>query len=177
MEREPISNLEYFHIHPFKLWETDWLLLTSGDFNSGHYNCMVIGWGSLGIMWGRPFIQVVVRPQRYTYQFIEQYNTFTVSAFPKKFRQALNILGTKSGRDGNKILEAGLTPQASIKVASPSFVEAELVLECEKIYWGDFIPEHFIDPGIARHYPSKDYHRSYFGQILNITGVKKYGQS
>jgi flavin reductase (DIM6/NTAB) family NADH-FMN oxidoreductase RutF len=173
MDCKPIS-IERFLTHPIKLWETDWLLLTSGDFTSGHYNCMTIGWGSVGVMWGRPFIQVVVRPHRYTYTFMEQYPSFTVCAFPKQYRQALNLLGTKSGRDGDKIAEAGLTPQASTIIASPCFAEAELVLECEKIYWSDFDPTHFIDPGIDRNYTKKDYHRSYYGHILSVRGVKKY---
>jgi flavin reductase (DIM6/NTAB) family NADH-FMN oxidoreductase RutF len=165
---------EQFIAHPFRLWEPDWLLLTSGDFTTGHYNCMTIGWGSLGVMWGRPFIQVVVRPQRYTYQFMEQYPTFTVSAFPKQYHRALNILGTKSGRDGDKIAEAGLTPRASEIIAAPHFAEAELVLECKKIYSSDFDPKHFTDPEIARNYPKHDYHRIYYGQILSLRGTDKY---
>ena len=175
MDRQPIS-IEQFLTHPFRMWEPDWLLLASGDFTSGKYNCMTIGWGSVGIMWGRPFIQVVVRPQRYTYGYMEQYATFTVCAFPKTYRQALNILGTKSGRDGNKIAEAGLTPQASTIVAAPYFAEAELVLECEKMYWSDFDPNHFLEPGIDRNYPKKDYHRSYFGHIVSVMGTSKYDQ-
>jgi len=176
MDMKPIS-IEHFVTHPFRMWEPDWLLLTSGDFASGKYNCMTIGWGSVGIMWGRPFIQVVVRPQRYTHIFMEQYATFTVCAFPEQYRQALNILGTKSGRDGDKIFEAGLTPKASTIVAAPCFAEAELVLECDKMYWSDFDPSHFIDPGIDRNYPKKDYHRSYYGYILSVTGIKKYDQA
>lgn len=171
-----LTNIPFDHFitNPFKLWETDWLLLASGDFPTGEYNCMTVGWGSIGIMWGRPFIQVVVRPQRYTYQYMEQFPTFTVCAFSKKYHQALNILGTKSGRDGDKISDAGLTPQASAIVASPCFAEAELVLECKKIYWDDFDPNQFIDPGIDRNYPMRDYHRIYYGQILSLRGIKKY---
>jgi flavin reductase (DIM6/NTAB) family NADH-FMN oxidoreductase RutF len=173
MDCESIS-FEHFLAHPFKLWETDWLLLTCGDYVAGHYNSMTVGWGSVGIMWGRPFIQVVVRPQRYTYQFMEQYPTFTVCAFPKQYRKALNILGKKSGRDGNKIAEAGLTPQLSTLVTAPCFAEAELILECKKMFWSDFDPSHFIDPEIDRNYPKKDYHRCYFGEIVSLKGIAKY---
>jgi len=173
MECKPIS-FDNFLTHPIKLWETDWLLLTSGDYVSGQFNCMTIGWGSMGVMGGRPFVLVVVRPQRYTYQYVELYPTFTVCAFPRQYRKALNILGTKSGRDGNKISEAGLTLQGSSSIAAPCYKEAELTLECEKIYWNDFDPSHFIDPGIDRNYPKKDYHRCYFGQVLVIRGTGKY---
>jgi hypothetical protein len=94
------------------------MLLMCGDYGIGHYNAMTVGWGSLGTMWGRPFVQVVVRPSRYTYEFMEQYDTFTLGAFPEEYRDAMLLLGTKSGRDGDKIGESGLTPIASVQVAA-----------------------------------------------------------
>ena len=173
MERTPIPIYDFL-TRPFDLFDKRWLLLTCGDFSAGDYNCMTISWGSLGIMWNRPFAQTVVRPQRYTYQFMEKYPTFTLCAFPKKYRKALDLLGSKSGRDGNKIAEAGLTPAAASLVAAPCFAEAELVIECQKIYWADFDLAHFVDPKIDRNYPTRDYHRSYFGQILAISGTVDY---
>lgn len=174
MVLKPIPEKRFIN-HPFGMWEPGWFLLTCGDFASNHFNCMTISWGSTGIIWGRPFIMVVVRPQRYTYQFMEQYTSFTVCAFSRQYHRALDILGTKSGRDTNKIAESGLTPCASEKVVSPCFVEAELVLECQKIYWGDFDPSHFLDPDIIQNYPINDFHRCYFGQIMALRGVGKYG--
>ena len=126
-------------------------------------------------MWGRPFAQVVVRRSRYTYEFMEQYDTFTLSAFPEDYRDAMLLLGTKSGRDGDKIGEAGLTPIASAHVAAPGFAEAELILECRKLYWADMDPSHFIDPAIEGNYPHEDYHRIYYGQIVAIHGSDAYG--
>lgn len=166
--------IESFLAHPFRLWEPDWLLLTSGDFTSGQFNCMTISWGSIGVIWGRPFIQVVVRPQRYTFKFIEQYTTFTVCAFPRQYRKALNILGTKSGQYTNKIAEAGLTPQAALKVTAPSYKEAELVFECSKIYASEFEPRQFLDPTIDQNYSKKDYHHIYYGTIVHLSGTEKY---
>ena len=93
----------------FHQWDKGWFLLTSGDFAAGDYNTMTVSWGAMGGLWGRPFVQVVVRPQRYTYGFMERYDTFTLSAFPESYRKALDLLGVKSGRDGDKIAEAGLT--------------------------------------------------------------------
>ena len=156
------------------LWGKQWMLLTSGDFSAGKYNTMTVAWGSLGVMWNKPFVQIVVRPTRYTYQFIEQFGTFTLCAFPEKYKDALEILGTKSGRDGDKISEACLTPIASKHVAAPCFEEAELVLECCKLYWDDFNPAHFFDFGIDNNYPQKDYHRIYFGEIVKIFGIDDY---
>jgi flavin reductase (DIM6/NTAB) family NADH-FMN oxidoreductase RutF len=152
----------------FRQWDKRWFVLTAGDFASGKFNAMTVSWGSLGIIWNLPFAQVVVRPVRHTYRFTEEFATFTLSAFPERFRAALNILGSKSGRDGDKIAQAGLTPVASGQVAAPSFAEAELTLECRKIYWDDFHPERFLDPAIGRNYPQKDYHRIYYGQVVRI---------
>lgn len=167
MARETIA-IDQFLVRIYRLWDRQWFLLTSGDFAQGYYNTMTISWGSLGVMWNRPFVQVVVRPTRYTYEFMERYDTFTLCAFSDKYRRALNLLGSMSGREGDKIAKAGLTPIASTHVAAPAFAEAELVIECKKIYWDDFDPAHFIDPGIEANYSERDYHRIYFGQVLAI---------
>lgn len=156
------------------LWAKKWFLLTSGNFDAKHYNTMTIAWGYFGIMWNKPVAVVVVRPTRHTYEFIEQYETFTLTAFDKKYKKDLSLLGTKSGRDGDKIAETQLTIAPADAVDSPTFKEAELIVECKKIYWDDFNPENFLDPVIENSYPEKDYHRMYFGEILNIKGLDIY---
>ena len=156
------------------LWNNDWLLLTSGDFEIDDYNTMTVGWGSLGVMWGKPFAQVVVRYSRYTFDFMEEYDTFTLTAFPAEYKKALGLLGTKSGRDGDKISESGLTPIESQIVAAPTFAEASLSIECRKNYWQDMNPAHFLDPDIRTHYPNHDYHRIYFGEVLHISGTDEF---
>jgi flavin reductase (DIM6/NTAB) family NADH-FMN oxidoreductase RutF len=168
--------IEEFIIRPIHLWDIQWLLLTFGDFVEGRFNAMTVDWGNIGYMWRRPFVQVVVRPIRYTYEFIERYDTFTLCIFPKKYYPALPLLGNKSGRNGDKIAEAGLTPSASTKIAAPAYAEAELILECCKMHWDDFHQEHLLDPGIDANYPRKDYHRIYFGEILYVLGNKKFGK-
>jgi len=145
-------------------------LLTSGDFAAGHFNTMTVAWGSMGTMWEKPFVQVVVRPVRYTYEFMERYDSFTLSAFPSEHRDTLLFLGARSGRDSDKIAESGLTPIASSRVAAPGFAEAELIVECRKVYWQDMDAAHFLTPEIERHYPERDYHRIYFGEVLAIWG-------
>ncbi|NLG85401.1 MAG: flavin reductase family protein [Firmicutes bacterium] len=149
------------------------MVLAAGDFAAGRFNAMAIGWGSIGRVWGKPFAQVFVRPTRYTYEFMEKYNTFTIAAFPSNCRKAIDLLGTKSGREMDKVIAAGLTPEPSLRVAAPSFAEAELVIECRKIYFQDLNPAYFLADYIAPHY-GRDYHRLYFGEILAVTGVKKY---
>lgn len=156
------------------LWANQWLLLTAGDFEKNAFNTMTVGWGSLGVMWNKPFVQVVVRPTRYTYEYMEMEDTFTLCAFPSKYKKALNLLGTKSGRDGDKIAESGLHPIRATKVSAPAFAEAELIIECRKIYWDDFKPDHFLDNRIHNNYPLKDYHRVYFGEIVAVQGEEKF---
>ena len=162
--------LETFIAKPIHLWDIQWLLLTSGDFTRNQFNAMTVGWGSIGYIWRRPFVQVVVRPVRHTFGFMEKFDTFTLCAFPNQYHAALQMLGTKSGRDGDKIAEANLTPVASTKVAAPSYTEANLVIECQKIYWDDIHPQNFLTPELDLNYPRKDYHRIYFGEILALFG-------
>lgn len=163
-----------FVCRPLDILSDQWMLLTAGDFQSGTFNTMTIGWGSFGTMWKKPFVTVVVRPTRHTHKFMEEYRDFTVCAFPRKYRKALQICGTKSGRDTDKIKEAGLMPEASSKIKSPAFREAELAIQCRKIYCDDFKPENFLSDEIEDNYPKKDYHRMYFGEILAIKGTRKY---
>ncbi len=173
MALQPIKFMQ-FSPQVFQLFDRQWMLLTGGDFARGEFNTMTISWGSLGIIWGRPMVQVFVRPTRHTHQFMERFDTFTVTAFPDQYRAALNVLGVKSGRDGNKIAEAGLTPVAASEVAAPAFAEAELVIECRKIYRDALEPKGFLDPQIESNYPQKDYHSVYFGEIVAIRGEAKY---
>lgn len=176
VRRMALQAIELSRFHPkiFHLFDEQWLLLTSGDLAQGKFNTMTIAWGSLGVIWGRPFVQVVVRPTRYTHEFMERFDTFTVTALPEAHRDALNLLGKKSGRHGNKIAEAKLTPVRSTHVAAPSFAQAELVLECRKIYKDAFESRHFLDPGIESNYPKKDYHTAYFGEIVAVRGEPKF---
>ncbi|MGE5557490.1 MAG: flavin reductase [Bacillota bacterium] len=171
MERKPISVYDLMSCN-FKLIG-DGLLLTAGDFSSRAYNTMAIGWGSLGVVWGKPFAQVFVRPTRYTYEFMEKYDTFTIAGFPADYRDKVMMLGTKSGRDGDKIKESGLTLIPSSKVGAPGFAEAELIIECKKIYSQDLAPGNFLADYIMPMYDN-DYHRQYFGEILAVFGANKY---
>ncbi len=173
MRKTSINPFDFI-AQPHYLFDRQALLLTVGDFSKGHFNTMTIGWGSIGTMWNYPYVSVVVRPTRYTYEFMEKYEDFTVSAFPAEYKRALSYLGTRSGRDEDKLAATNLTPTASLKVQSPSFEESELTIECRKIYTSDFDPSRFVDPEIDKNYPVKDYHRVYYGEILQIFGTDKY---
>jgi flavin reductase (DIM6/NTAB) family NADH-FMN oxidoreductase RutF len=163
-----------FRLCPHHLLNTQWLLLAAGDFAQGRWNAMTIAWGAFGTMWGLPFAQVVVRPQRYTREFLEAFDTFTLTAFPKAYRAALETMGSRSGRQGNKAAAAGLTPVAATQVAAPVFQEAELAVECRKLFAQDMTPAALLDPRAAACYPSADYHRVYYGEIVAVRGESKY---
>ena len=167
-------KVEDFSVRIFRQWNDEWLLLSSGDFKAGQYNFMTVAWGSLGVMWGKPVAMAVVRPSRHTYKFMEKYDSFTLCAFPPEYKKALTVCGTKSGRDVDKVKVSGFTPTESLAVSSPIFREAELAIECSKIYFDDFKPKNFMDIGIEDNYSGSDYHRMYLGEVLKIQGTDKY---
>jgi flavin reductase (DIM6/NTAB) family NADH-FMN oxidoreductase RutF len=150
--------------NPFKLVGADWMLLTAGNKDS--YNMMTAAWGGFGVMWNKNICFCVVRPSRYTYEFIENNDIFTLSFFDKSMRSVLDFCGKYSGRDYNKAAETGLTA-IETRNGSVFFNEARLAIECRKLYYQDINPLNFIDSEIdARNYPQKDYHRMYIGEIL-----------
>lgn len=161
-----------FYLDPIKSLN-GWFVLTAGENEPDKFNPMTVSWGSYGIMWENHILQVVVRPTRYTYEFLEKYGSFTVCAFPQAYQNALNLLGTKSGRDIDKVKESGLTPIPSSKIEAPGFAEAELIIECRKVYYHDIKPEQFIDSKLDSFYQN-DYHRVYYGEIVAVSGTEGY---
>lgn len=139
-------------------------LLTAGDQSA--CNTMTIGWGGLGELWQKPVCTVYVRQSRYTFQFLESHDYFTVSILPEDRKDALRLCGTRSGRDTDKISSCGLTVCYGAGNA-PFFDEAELVLVCRKLYAQDMKPEFVIDHGAAApFYKEGDWHRMYIGEVV-----------
>ena len=118
------------NVDPFTKFKQDWALLTAGT--EDHFNSMTIGWGALGTVWNKDVLTVYVRPDRYTWRFLKDSDTFTVSFFPERCRQALTIMGTLSGWDGDKVAAAGLTPR--FLPQGITFEEAAETFVCRKIY-------------------------------------------
>ncbi len=147
--------------NPFKLIGKDWMLITAGTKES--FNTMTGAWGGLGVLWSKNICFCVIRPNRYTYEFMERSDVFTLSFLEEQYRDALTYCGTKSGRDVNKTAETNLTPVFNDD--SIYFAEARLVLVCRKIYFQDILPANFISPEIDEFYPLKDYRRMYVGEI------------
>ena len=175
MQRDVIATND-LQFPPFDVWATRWGLLACGDHAKRDFNCMTVSWGSMGVMWGKPFVMVVVRPTRYSFEFMERFGDFTLAVFPPQFKDALNVLRSRYGREMDKVGNSGLTPMASREVASPSWEEAELILECRKMYFGDLEPRHFMDEDIPQMYHN-DYHRMYFGEVVLAAGTAAYRRS
>lgn len=141
-----------------------WMLLSAGDREKA--NTMTVSWGGLGVLWGKNVATVYVRPQRYTYEFMEQGEYFTLSFLGEEFRDALKLCGSKSGREVDKFRACGLTLAYGAGDA-PYLQEAQVVLVCKKLYFDDIEPSHFLDGDIdGKNYPGKDYHRMYIGEIV-----------
>ena len=159
-----------FNPEIFNFFSQRWLLLCAGDFKSGEYNCMTIGWGFLGTMWGQPAVTVAVRPQRRTLEFLEHFDTFTCCSFPEKYRDALNFLGSVSGyANPRKITDAGLTPAEASSVAAPAFAEADCVIEAVTKTISSLGAPSFRDKKLIRDfYPERDFHRIVIGTISAI---------
>lgn len=149
-------------LNPFTKFDKEWALVTAGDKERS--NTMTASWGGLGTMWSLPVATVYIRPQRYTKEFIDAQERFTVSFYAPEHKKALGVLGAKSGRDCDKVAEVGFT---AVKVGDGiAYEEASLVLVCRKLYADDIKPERFIDTACdTRWYPEHDYHTMYIAQV------------
>lgn len=147
----------------FKLIGTDWALITAGT--EGNLNTMTASWGGVGVLWNKNVAFIFVRPQRYTREFLDNNEYFTLSFFDD-MREALTICGRKSGRDCDKITEAGLTPVFNEQ--APYFDEARLVLVCRKLYCQRLTEDSIIDKSILKEYANKDFHYMYVAEIEKV---------
>jgi flavin reductase (DIM6/NTAB) family NADH-FMN oxidoreductase RutF len=150
----------------WKLIGDDWMLVTAGGMEA--WNTMTASWGGFGHLWNMDVVFAFVRPSRYTQVFMERADGFTLSFFGPERREALDICGSTSGRDGDKAKAAGISPRAFSAAGVParvSFEEARLVLSCRKLYAQDLDPACAVDGRIAAHYPEGDWHRLYVGAI------------
>ena len=146
----------------FNMIANDWMLITAEK--DGEVNTMTASWGGLGFIWRKPVAYVFIRPQRYTYEFVEANDRLTLSFFGGNYRDALRICGTKSGRDCPKIAEAGLTPLA-VSDGCTAFSEASVIMECSKLYAQDLNANSVIDPAVLNEYKAGDFHRMYVVSI------------
>ncbi len=145
-------------------------LLTAGDREK--CNTMTIGWCGLGRIWNVPACTVYVRPERYTYEFMERCGYFTVSVLPEAMKSTvLAYCGTKSGRDVDKVKECGLTVEYG-EGDAPYIAGAEWAVVCRKLYAQDLSAGHLADPALERFYQGEGWHRMYIGQVVEVYNQK-----
>jgi flavin reductase (DIM6/NTAB) family NADH-FMN oxidoreductase RutF len=146
-----------------------WMLVTAG--NEEKANTMTASWGGLGVMFGKNAAYIFIRPQRYTREFIDTQDTFSLSFLDKSYRSILNYLGSASGRNEDKIAKSGLTLEYSDH--TPYFKEADTVLICKKLLRQPF--DHAdIDANVEKSvYPNKDYHILYIAEITKTLQAEK----
>lgn len=163
MKEISISQLD---LNPYSKIAKEWMLLTAGSAEAG-FNTMTCSWGHLGSLWNKPTSVVYVRPQRYTKQFVDREAYYTLCFFPPEYQKSLGYLGTHSGRDGDKVAAAGLTPVFADGYTY--FAEASLVLVCRKLYRAPLTQEGFLDRSVLEaNYPERDLHDLYIGAIEKV---------
>lgn len=140
----------------------DWALLTAGE--QGNYNPMTIAWGSMGDMWWVPVVDVYVVPTRYTYGFMESQDWFTVSFFDASHRHDLQVMGSVSGRDGDKVAQTSLTPVPLEH--GVTFAEAEVTLVCRKLYEQPLDKAALPQDVVEQYYSDQPAHTHFVGQIV-----------
>lgn len=145
----------------------EWMLVTAG--NSGKFNTMTASWGGIGYLWNKPVVFVFIRPERYTFEFIESHPDFTLSFLGKENQGIHKVTGFKSGREIDKIAATGLKPLVT-ENGNVAFEQSRLTLECKKLYSDDMKTASFLAPElIDRWYGESqgNLHRIYVAEIID----------
>ena len=145
----------------------EWMLVSAGDQEK--LNTMTASWGGVGFLWGKPVVFVFIRPNRYTREFVEAKKSFTLSFLGEEQREAYKICGSKSGRDTDKIAEAGLHP-AFVPSGNPCFEEARLVLDCKVLFKSQMDKADFLDTTLVDRWYGPEaggMHYVYVAEIAN----------
>lgn len=160
-EKIEIKDLQ---INPFLSIGKDWMLITAGD--SDKVNTMTASWGGVGVLWNENVVTAYIRPQRYTKQFVDQQDCFSLSFFDG-YKKELGVLGSISGKYTDKIKDVDF--HVTYLDGVPTFKEAKLVFIVEKIYEDTIKSDCFLDNKIdQKSYPEKDYHTMYIAKIKNV---------
>lgn len=161
MNKIELSTLSF---NPFLKIRDQWALLAAGQ--EGNFNMMTVSWGSFGQLWSKEVTTVYVRQSRYTMQFMDKNSHYALIFLKDGHKDALGVLGSKSGRDIDKMAGAGLTPVFTPE-GVPTFEEAELTLVCRKLYKDDMLKENFLDPAVYdKCYADGNIHSMFIGEIV-----------
>ena len=156
---------EEFDVSAFRLIGKDWLLITTEAL--GRSNAMTASWGGMGVMWNKPVLYLVIRPQRFTRELLDENGRFSVCVLDGSRRSDYNYLGTASGRDGDKLAHTGLA--LAHEDGFPFLPEAHTVFLCKSLYRQPMAGQFFLESAEdARWYPDKDYHSLYVAQVERL---------
>lgn len=147
-------------------WFRDAEIIAAGD--KVKHNAMTIGWGGIGTLWGRTALTVYVAEKRYTKEFMDKAEYFTVMAFDVEHSKVLRYMGTKSGRDGDKAAALELHTAYTAN-GTPYYTEASMVIECKTMYAAPFDPQYFKSDVPKRQYSNfpAGLHTMYIGEVVN----------
>ena len=158
--------IEDLSFNPFTMVGNEWTLVTAGNKND--YNTMTASWGHLGVIWNKNTAVTYIRPQRFTRQFVEKEEIYTLSVYDEKYREDLKFLGSVSGKDDrDKVKKTSLTPMEIENTMA--FEEANIIFVCKKLYIGRIEGNNFLNEEIKNeNYPLKDFHYTYISEILKV---------
>ena len=151
--------------NPIHLFAERHVAIATGQGDS--VNAMTVSHGSIGQLWHRPVVSIYISSSRYTHELLMNNEYFTVNAFPEECDSALQYLGTHSGREGDKLSAAGLTLERT-GLGNPTFREANLVIECRKIYAEPFLRERLDSTALSMLSNGTGMHTMFVGEIVNI---------
>lgn len=157
---------DLLELNPFTKIGTEWMAVTAGD--SEKVNTMTASWGTIGVLWGKNVVSVFIRESRYTKEFVDKHDTFSLTFFDHKLKAALKYFGAVSGRTEDKIANAKMNIDYAAD-GTPYIDEGNLVLICRKLSATRISPDQFIDTGIDETwYKDKDYHTMYVAEVTEI---------
>jgi flavin reductase (DIM6/NTAB) family NADH-FMN oxidoreductase RutF len=158
-------NIKDFTPDSFGL-KNKWMLISAAR-PDGSINTMTASWGGFGVMWNKEVAFIVIRPQRYTREFVESTGSLSLTFFDESYKKALSYLGKASGRDEDKIAKASLSVATDNNI--PYFEEANTAIFAKKLFVQHINEKAFLDPKIIEHwYPERDFHYLYIAEITKV---------
>ena len=157
---------QQYSCKPFKEIGSEWMAITTES--DGKVNTMTASWGGFGVMWGKNVAFIVLRPQRYTKELLDQSDMYSLSFLDhQKYAKIFGYIGSVSGRNEDKMAKSELT--VLHEKDTPFIGEAHTVFLCKKLSLHALPPEGLVDSSIdTKWYPNNDYHTLYIGEVVEI---------
>ena len=158
------KDITSYNLNVFNELGNKWGIVTGGDKTTG-FNCLTVSWGGLGVIWGKNVAYIFVRHSRYTFEFLEKSDSVTISFLSDEYKQAKGLIGRVSGRDADKVADAGLHYTYDPDFDGAYIRESDYCFKMKKLYHVDLPFESLPKEIINRYYPNGDMHRMYVCEI------------